>query len=197
MSKKGIGVKRGIAIAVLLPFILYVSQNFGRIIYFKEIRKLNNMTTQQVREYVRTAEQWRFYERYCLEEKVSHEIKSPERTHLDGSGDCGDKSLKAYHDLVDDGYANTFIDIHKPGLRHLLFYYEISVTGIGGTHTRYGILGDGDTSKYRSLEDIAKAKGGFKYRLLSFNPPPNYVNAKGDINVAENWTQTSEFITLK
>lgn len=199
MSKEGIGVKEWILIGILAPIFLFAVQNIGYITNPREIKKLKSMTVQELRAYIKTPEQFRFYERYCLDTVVSYDLKSPERTHEDGEGDCGDRALKAYYDLGDDGYANTFIEIDIPGLRHLLLYYETYRKGYGGLHKRYNVLGDGDPTEYNSLESIARAHEGKRFRLLRFNPEavPDWVTTKENLGIEGAWITTREYQKVK
>ncbi len=164
----------------------------------KEIRKVEGMTIQELKAYIKTPEQFRWYEGHCLDLRVSFDLKSPERTHMDSAGDCGDKSLQAYYCLQDDGYANTFLQIYKIGVLHQLLYYKIYLRGIDGLHERYGILGDMDPIMYGSLEEIARAKGGVGFRVSRFNANavPNWVTTKESIDVKKAWGPLTDYISL-
>lgn len=214
MSKKGSGLKKFLIAGALLFIISLGFKYFGYIINYREIRKLKNMTVQEVQSYIKTPEQFRFYERYCLDFAVSMDLKSPGRTHKDGGGDCGDKSLFAYFSLEDDGYADnflairlkdtgdsdTFLDIYKnQRLWHMVFYYETDRDRVGGFHKRYCILGDTDLGEYDNLEEIVRAKGGDGYMVLRFNPKgiPDWITTDKDLNVRKAWEPIIQYTPLK
>lgn len=195
---KGVSWRQFLVWSSLVVGIPIAVQLVDYVVNLREIRKVESMTIQELKAYIKTPEQFRWYEKHCLDLAVSFDLKSPERTHIDGEGDCGDKSLQAYYCLQDDGYPNIFLQIYKVGVLHQLFCYEIYLKGSGGLHKRYGVLGDMDPVMYNSLEEIARAKGGVGFRVSRFNANavPNWVTTKESVDGKGAWEPLTDYIPL-